>query len=63
MIIPKKYRKASGIFVDKKSIGTAWIYGTPYTYNADKVYTNKIDFNEVANSTKKKKKVIFVKRK
>lgn len=63
MIHPKKPRKAKGVFIDKRSIGAAWIYGRPVTYNADLVYSNEITVDKIVEDSQPKKKIILIKRK
>lgn len=60
--IKNKNRKAKGIIVDKRSIGTIWINGVPHTYNADKLATNRLDFEDRqrgVNPRKSKKKIVI----
>ena len=64
-IIQHRYRKPKGIAINKKSVGTIWTANGPYTYNADKVLTNRLDFDDAVDGvdTKEKKKKIRVRRK
>lgn len=63
-IISHKYRKPIGIAINKNSIGTIWIGNRPYTYNADKVATNRINFDDSVKgiNTAKAKKKIYIRR-
>ena len=64
-IIRPKHHKPKGIAINKHSIGTVWINGVPQVYNADKVLTNRLDFDDAVDGvdTKEKKKKIRVRRK
>lgn len=57
----KNRSKAKGVWISKKSIGTVWVDGVPYTFNANLVKDNKIDFSTPQSS--KKKTIIIIKKK
>ena len=60
----KDRKKAKGVWINRKSIGTVWISNIPYTYNAHLVYKNEVTVDRVIeDSQPKKKKIILVKRK
>ena len=61
-IIRPRNRQAKGIIIDKRSIGTIWVEGRPYTYNEDKLVTNKIEFDNAVNGvdTQKAKRKIYI---
>lgn len=63
MIVPKKPRKARGVAISKKSIGTAWIFGIPVTYNPDLVYNNPVTIDEIVKDSQPKPRVIIIRRK
>lgn len=48
-------KKAKGVLIDKRSIGTATINGKTYTYNADLVYHEYKSVEEVVEDAEKKK--------
>ena len=52
---PKNRSRVKGAVIDKRSIGTVWINGQPHTYNADKVATNRINFDKPQGKRQKKK--------
>lgn len=54
-------KKPKGVWISKKSIGTVWVDGVPYTFNANLVKDNKIDFSTPQSS--KKKTIIIIKKK
>lgn len=64
MIKPKRRRKPRGIFIDKRSIGTVYIANKAYTYNADKVLTNQIDYDDAVDHVDRKraKRRIYIRR-
>lgn len=63
MIVPKKPRKARGVAINKKSIGTILINGTLLTYNADLIYSNKVTTEQIVEDSEPKKKIILIRRK
>lgn len=56
-------RKTKGIAINKKSIGTIVVNGTPMTYNADLVYSNQVTTQQIVEDSEPKKKIILIKRK
>lgn len=61
-----KGRKTRGIAINKKSIGTIWVNGIPYTYNANLVYSNKVTTEQIVEDDQKnktKKRIILIRRK
>lgn len=63
MVIPKKPRRARGVAINRNSIGTIWINGVPYTYNANLVYANKVTVDQIVEDSQPKRKIIIIKRK
>lgn len=41
----RKAAKKELLFIDKRSIGTIWVNGVPFTYNADLVYHGEAAMN------------------
>ena len=63
----KNQKKAKGIWIDRKSIGTIWVSGIPYTYNADLVYNEYAPIEKIVEDYEKlfkpKKRIIVIRRK
>lgn len=59
-----KNRQTKGMAINRKSIGTVWINGVPYTYNPNLVYNNPVTVEQIIeDSQPKKRKVIVIRRK
>ena len=58
-----KHRKTKGVAINRNSIGTIWINGVPYTYNANLVYANKVTVDQIVEDSQPKRKIIIIKRK
>lgn len=56
-------RKTKGVAINRNSIGTVWINGVPYTYNANLVYANKVTVDQIVEDSQPKRKIIIIKRK
>lgn len=66
----KKKTLPEFLFIDRKSIGTIWVNGKPFTYNAELVYHGEEALNKTAEDIiedyekkRRKKRVIIIKRK
>ena len=59
-----RYREPRGVCIDRRSVGTVWIEGVPYTYNPELVKNNRIDFEYYNNRgrTRRPKRRIYVRR-
>ncbi len=60
-----KNKEPKYLAIRKTSIGVAHINGVTYTFNPDKILTNRIEFDDAVNGidTKKAKKKIYIRRK
>lgn len=65
-VISNKRHRSRGIVINKNSIGTIYINGVPYTYNAEKVETNRIDFDDALSGKrqegKRRRRKIYIRR-
>lgn len=60
----KNPNNVKGIFISRKSIGTMWVGGVPYTYNANLVYDYPVTVEKIVeDSQPKKRRVIVIRRK
>lgn len=61
-----KERKTKGVWINRRSIGTVWLNGVPYTFNPELLATNTLDLEsriEEYYRRRSKKKVIYIRRK
>lgn len=63
MIVPKRPRQARGIAISRRSIGTVWINGIPYTYNPELIYKTQITTDQIIEDSQPKKRIIIIRRK
>lgn len=60
----KKRTNPKGIWLNRNSIGTMWVSGVPFTYNADKVYSQNVTVDEIKqDQSRAKKTIILIRRK
>lgn len=56
-------KKTKGVAINRNSIGTIWVNGVPYTYNANLVYSNQVTVEQIVEDSQPKRKIIIIKRK